>query len=138
VLFESVNSGFASVLGNECTGLSGGTAEIRAYNPGDQNYLAAEIFADIAIISTHKEILHLFSPNNDGINDKWEIPDLDSYGKCDIIIFNRWGKEVYANKSYDNLWDGTSNGSPLHDGAYYYFIKSQNFGPIAGTVNIVR
>jgi len=138
VLFESVNSGYASVLGNECTGLSRGTAEIRAYNPGDQNYLAAEIFADIAIISTHKEILHLFSPNNDGINDKWEIPDLDSYGKCDIIIFNRWGKEVYANKSYDNLWDGTSNGSPLHDGAYYYFIKSQNLGTITGTINIVR
>ena len=138
VLFESVNNGFASILGNECTGLSCGTAEIRAYNNGDQNYLAAEIFADIAIISTHKEILHLFTPNNDGINDKWEIPDLDSYGKCDIIIFNRWGKEVYATKSYDNLWDGTSNGSPLHDGAYYYFIKSQNLGTITGTVNIVR
>jgi gliding motility-associated-like protein len=138
VLFESINSEFASVLGNECTGVSRGIAEIRAYNNGDQNYLAAEIFANIAIISTHKEILHLFSPNNDGINDTWEIPELDSYGKCDIRIFNRWGKEVYANKSYDNLWDGTSNGSPLHDGAYYYFIKSQNSGTITGTVNIVR
>ena len=138
MLFESMNGELASVSGNECFGISSGTAKIRAYNPGDQNYLAAEIFADVEIVSTHKEIPHLFTPNNDGINDTWEIPELDSYGICDIRIFNRWGKEVYVSKNYDNLWNGTSNGAPLHDGAYYFFIISQNFGPITGTVNIVR
>ena len=138
VLFESMNGAVAAVSGNECFGISGGTAKIRAYNPGDQNYLPAEIIADVEIVSAHKEIPHVFTPNNDGINDTWEIPDLDSYGICDIRIFNRWGKEVYVNKNYDNLWNGTSNGSPLPDGAYYFMIKTQNSGTMTGTVNIVR
>ena len=138
VLFESVNPQFATVNGNQLDGVSRGTARIRAYNPGDQNYLPAEIFADVVIISTHKDILHLFTPNNDGFNDTWEIPDMPSYGKCDVKVYNRWGQMVYANKYYDNLWDGTSNGKPLPDGAYYFIIKTENSGTITGTVNIVR
>jgi gliding motility-associated-like protein len=138
VLFESGNPQFATVTGNQLVGVSRGTAQIRGYNPGDQNYLSAEIFADVVIISTHKDILHLFTPNNDGFNDTWEIPDIASYGKCDVRIFNRWGKEVYANKNYNNLWDGTSSGIPLPDGAYYFIIKTDNSGTISGTVNIVR
>ena len=138
VLFESVNSQFATVTGNLLSGVSRGTALIRAYNPGDQNYLPAEIFADVEIISTHKDILHLFTPNNDGFNDTWEIPDIQAYGKCDVKVYNRWGQMVYANKNYDNLWDGSSNGNPLPDGAYYFIIKTENSGTISGTVNIVR
>jgi gliding motility-associated-like protein len=138
VLFESVDPLIATVTGDQLVGVSRGTARIRAYNSGDQNYLPAEIFTDIEIISTHKDILHLFTPNNDGFNDTWEIPDILSYGRCDVRVFNRWGQQVYANKNYDNLWDGTSNGKPLPDGAYYFIIKTENSGTITGTVNIVR
>ncbi len=138
VLFESVNPQFATVTGNQLDGVSRGTARIRAYNPGDQNYLPAEIFADVEIISTHKDILHLFTPNNDGFNDTWEIPYIQSYGECDVKVYNRWGQMVYANKNYNNLWDGSSNGNPLPDGAYYFIIKTENSGTISGTVNIVR
>jgi len=138
VLFESVYPQFATVTGNQLTGIERGTATIRAYSPGDQNYLAAEAFASVEIITTHKDILHLFTPNNDGFNDTWEIPDIASYGICDVRIYNRWGKLVYANKDYDNLWDGTSDGSPVPDGAYYFILNTQNSGTIAGTVNIVR
>jgi gliding motility-associated-like protein len=138
VLFESVYPQFATVSGNQVTGTGQGTARVRAYNAGDQNYLAAEVFGNFSVTTTHKNILHLFTPNGDGFNDYWEIPDLASYGNCDVRIFNRWGKEVYANKNYDNRWDGTSNGSPLPDGAYYFVIITQNAGTITGTVNIVR
>jgi len=89
-------------------------------------------------LSQHKDILHLFTPNSDGYNDTWEIPDLASYGNCEVHVYNRWGKLVYANKNYDNLWDGTSNGVSLPDGAYYFIIKTQNAGTITGTVNILR
>jgi gliding motility-associated-like protein len=55
-----------------------------------------------------------------------------------VKVYNRWGKEVYSNKDYDNLWDGTSNGNQLPEGAYYYIIKTENSGVLSGTVNIVR
>ena len=31
------------------------------------------------------------SPNGDGINDEWEILDIDRYPNAEIKIFNRWG-----------------------------------------------
>lgn len=138
VSFESVYSEFASVSADQMTGLSRGTAKIRAYNDGNVNYFPAEIFAEVEISTTHRDILHLFTPNNDGYNDTWEIPDMASYGICDVRVFNRWGKLVYANKNYDNLWDGRSNDGDLPDGAYYFIVKTQNSGTISGTLNIVR
>jgi gliding motility-associated-like protein len=82
--------------------------------------------------------MHLFTPNNDGFNDLWELPDLVTWGKCDVKVYNRWGKLVFADANYNNLWDGTSNGSPLPEGAYYFVIKTENAGTVTGTVNIVR
>ena len=138
VLFESKDVTKATIIGDLLTGISKGDVQIRAYNTGDQNYDAAEVFATIEIYSTHKDIIHLFTPNNDGINDYWELPDMPSWGKCDVRVYNRWGKLVFSDANYNNLWDGTSNGSPLPEGAYFYIIKTENSGNIKGTVNIVR
>jgi|WetSurMetagenome_2_1015567.scaffolds.fasta_scaffold00270_14 gliding motility-associated-like protein len=138
VLFESMDPQKATVTGNQLTGVSKGDVQIRAYNTGNQNYNAAEVLVTVEIYSTHKDIMYLFTPNNDGFNDLWELPDLATWGKCDVRIFNRWGKLVYANENYNNLWDGTSNGSALPEGAYYFVIKTENAGNKKGTVNIVR
>jgi gliding motility-associated-like protein len=138
VLFESMDTRLAVITGNQFTGLAGGTVQVRAFQSGNTNYLASEIFADVVISSTHKDILHLFTPNNDGINDLWEIPEIDTYGRCDVKVFNRWGKMVYSSTSYNNDWDGNSNGSELPEAAYYFIISTENSGTITGTVNIVR
>ncbi len=138
VQFESIYPDVASVNGNKLCGVSAGKAQIRAFIDGDQNYYSAEAFTEVEISTTHRDIMHLFTPNNDGINDRWEIPDLATYGKCDVKVYNRWGMEVYSNKDYDNLWDGTSNGTPLPEGPYYFVIKTESSGIITGTVNIVR
>jgi len=105
----------------------------------DNNYSYSYVPGTLTIILIpHKNIMYLFTPNNDGINDYWVLPDMDEWGKCDVRVFNRWGKLVFADDNYDNLWDGVSNGNPLPEGAYYFVIKTQNAGTITGTVNIVR
>lgn len=139
VSFESLNPSFATINGSILTGVSRGTARIRAFNQGDDNYNASEALADVVVYSTHKDILNLFTPNNDGINDYWEIPELGAYGKCDVKVYNRWGKLVFASTNYDNRWDGTSDGVNLPEGPYYFVIKhQQNQNVITGTVNILR
>jgi gliding motility-associated-like protein len=138
VLFESTNTALATISGNILKGVSKGDVRVRAYHPGDQNYTAAEAFKTIKIYSTHKDIMHLFTPNNDGINDQWELPDKSAWGKCDVKVYNRWGKLVFADPDYNNQWEGISNGSPLPEGAYYFIIKTENEGEQKGTVNIVR
>ena len=138
VLFESSDNTKATVTGTLLTGVSKGVVQIRAYNAGDQNYFPAEIIASVEIYSTHKDIMHLFTPNNDGFNDYWELPEMPAWGKCDAKVYNRWGKLVFSDSNYNNLWDGTSDGNPLPEGAYYFVIKTENSGTIKGTVNLVR
>ena len=138
VLFESGDISIATVTGDQLTGVSKGTVQIRAYNSGDQNYTSAEVFASVEIYSTHKNIMYLFTPNNDGFNDYWELPDLAAWGKCDVKVYSRLGKMVFSDPDYNNLWDGRSNGNPLPEGPYYFIIKTENAGTVTGTVNLVR
>jgi gliding motility-associated-like protein len=78
-----------------------------------------------------------FTPNDDGINDKWEWPDVEQFANSPLIIFNRAGQKIFEVESYNNSWDGTSSGMPLQPDAYYYVIRS-NGGDIKGAVRIIR
>lgn len=69
-------------------------------------------------------IPNAFSPNGDGINDKWEIEGLRAYPDCTVDIFNRWGQPVYSSKGYQNPWDGKYSGKPVPVATYYYVIKT--------------
>jgi gliding motility-associated-like protein len=138
VSFESKDPEIARVSGSTLTGISQGNANIRAVQEGNENYYPAENEVTVEVISTHENIMYLFSPNNDGINDYWEIPELDTYGKCEARVFNRWGKLVFSSKDYHNEWDGTSNGVKLPSAAYYFILKTEGAITITGTVNIVR
>jgi gliding motility-associated-like protein len=91
------------------------------------------VFADI-------KIPNAFSPNSDGINDRWEIPSLAAYTKADIDIYNRWGQLVYKSRGYSTPWDGNSNGKPLPGGTYYYIIRpnANNMDMLKGAILIIR
>lgn len=84
-------------------------------------------------------IPNAFSPNGDGINDKWEIPNLAEYPGAKVEVFNRWGQLVLQSNGYSRPWDGTFSGKPLPVATYYYVITLSNgFAPIAGSVTIVK
>ncbi|MDY0217399.1 MAG: HYR domain-containing protein, partial [Bacteroidales bacterium] len=65
-------------------------------------------------------IPNVFSPNGDGINDTWVIENLELYPENELVIINRWGNEVYTQKSYNNNWDGMQ----LNEGTYFYVLKA--------------
>ena len=70
-----------------------------------------------------------FSPNRDGVNDRFVI--IKPYGTIlELEVFNRWGNIVYTNSNYNNEWDGrgTNNflGQELLDGGYYYTLKAKS------------
>ena len=85
------------------------------------------------------DVPNAFSPNNDGINDVWNIPMLSSYLKASVQVFNRNGQVVYQSRGYDKPWDGTSNGKPAPTGVYYYIIEpGGNKVRQTGTLTIIR
>lgn len=67
-----------------------------------------------------------FSPNGDGLNDKFVITHLHQ-SKIELEIFNRYGNSVYKSSDYQNDWDGTGSaaflGRELPDGTYYCAYK---------------
>jgi gliding motility-associated-like protein len=68
------------------------------------------------------------TPNGDGKNDRFIIPDLDEnptkYPNNELIILNRWGQVLYQAKPYKNDWEGTNQQNlPLPDGTYYYIMR---------------
>lgn len=66
-------------------------------------------------------IPNIFTPNNDGFNDNFEILNSEGWN-IDVQIFDRWGIMVYKNTDYKNNWDGNN----AVDGTYYYIIKATN------------
>lgn len=81
----------------------------------------------ISIILVELSIPNAFSPNSDGYNDLFVIPELNNY-KGKIVIFNRWGDKVFESDHYENDWDGTCKTSfcigqgDLPEGTYFYSI----------------
>ena len=63
------------------------------------------------------------TPNGDGLNDVWNIQNIENYPDNSLAVFNRYGQEVYTASPYKNDWGGTYNGELLPDGTYYYVLK---------------
>ena len=67
-----------------------------------------------------------FSPNNDGINDVFDVLFLeDLYPKFKISIYNRYGNILYEGDKDSPQWDGTwkNNNTVLPAGVYFYIIE---------------
>jgi gliding motility-associated-like protein len=85
------------------------------------------------------EVPNAFSPNGDGINDRWAIPNLADYPGSKVEVFNRWGQQIFLSYGYNSPWDGSYLGKPLPLATYYYIITLNNgFAPVTGSVTIIK
>ena len=82
------------------------------------------------------------TPNGDGINDEWEILDIDRYPNAEIQIFNRWGSLIFSSSGANynnNKWQGNFENKELPVGTYYYTINLNDGSELqTGAVTIVR
>ena len=80
-----------------------------------------------------------FTPNGDGINDYWEIKDMESYPGAIVEVYNAEGQLVYRSVGYLKPWDGKLNGNILPFGTYYYAIDPKSGRKkITGYVTIIK
>lgn len=81
----------------------------------------------------------VFSPNGDGVNDVWNIANLDAYTDCRLTVYDRSGAVVFKSIGYNTPWNGTRNGAPLDTGTYYYVIDFEDEIPrVSGWVFLIR
>jgi gliding motility-associated-like protein len=90
-------------------------------------------------------IPNVFTPNDDGVNDFFRIEG-ENLGLYEMIIFNRWGDEIYRSNNINRGWNGGINGYYAPDGTYNYIIKIFDLsgqplfgkGEFYGTVTLLR
>ncbi len=81
-----------------------------------------------------------FTPNNDAINDVWELKGIEEYPEAEVSIFDRWGNLIFYEKGMNqHFFDGMSNGKMVSVGIYAYHIKTSPTGrSIRGSLLLVR
>lgn len=82
-----------------------------------------------------------FSPNGDGVNDRWHIVVRGLTKKIQISVFDRWGTQLFVSNDPNLSWDGTAGGHPL-SGTFVYMISGSDYYNkpflLKGTVSIIR
>ncbi len=85
------------------------------------------------------EIPNFISPNNDGINDTWAIPQQYTEGnQAEIVIVSSNGEEVLKTNEYKNTWPESVSSLKNNNSVYYYIITSPNEAVKRGSITIVR
>lgn len=82
---------------------------------------------------------NIFSPNNDGINDLFEVLGGENLLEIrELTIFDRWGTTIFSGP----VWDGTYNDEPVGNGVYVYrsrlMLADGTEREISGSVTLVR
>lgn len=81
----------------------------------------------------------VFTPNADGVNDFWMIPNIELHPQCTVKVFNRGGVLVFSSVGYGTPWDGTLNGKVLPPDVYFYIIDLKDGKkPLSGSITIIR
>lgn len=94
------------------------------------------VVLNLSVIDNDSEISisipKVFTPNGDGVNDYFEIKNIDKYPKNHVLILNRWGNKLFEAGPYLNNWDGRAHfgviagDGLLPVGTYFYIVDLGN------------
>ncbi len=86
-----------------------------------------------------------FSPDDNGVNDYFEIVGIQNYPDNVLHVYNRWGNIIYEKHKYDNTWSGISNVGGIRvgtgkvpAGTYYYVLELGENQPLRSGYIIIR
>lgn len=99
------------------------TLTVQVQDNGEGNLTAEAIITIKVVQDINPKFDNLFSPNEDGVNDKWIIRDLNLCTENELFIYNPSGQLIFHTSNYQQDWDGTYQGDELPVGTYYYVLK---------------
>ena len=92
--------------------------------------------AQVGVVGYYK----YFSPNNDGINDTWQILGLKTTFNSNslVYIYDRYGRFLYQISNADDFWDGTYQGQPLPADDYWFRLELEDGRVYSGHFSLMR
>lgn len=79
-------------------------------------------------------IPNILTPNGDGANDCWVIPDLEQYGQVQVRIYTARRQKVYTSNGYNNDFCGAG----LPDGNYFYEMAFRDYSVVRRGVLVIK
>lgn len=91
----------------------------------NNNGCAATLSVPVRVVPVYDVFIpNVFSPNNDGANDVWQLyTNVKSIKQYSVMIFNRWGEKVFESSNISEGWDGRYKGEFAPPGVYVYHIQ---------------
>jgi len=92
----------------------------------------AKAVADLKIVNT-------FTPNNDGTNDTWTIPELKFYNQVEVEVFDRSGVRLFRTTDPEKGWDGKDQNGQVRKGSFLYVVQVKDINLVKkGVVTILK
>ena len=86
----------------------------------------AEVF-DAAPVPEHSYYIpNCFTPNGDGLNDRFSVLDFGNCYVYHLMIFNRWGQLIFETSDLYESWDGKYKGQSVPEDVYAYLLKGKD------------
>jgi gliding motility-associated-like protein len=63
-----------------------------------------------------------FTPNADNLNDRFFIYNSCAFEEIEMVIYNRWGEEIFRTQNVEEGWNGKKGGELLPQDAYVWII----------------
>lgn len=88
----------------------------------------------LEVVACDVEVVNVFSPNGDEQNDELVFKNLTSFPGNQLMIFDRWGNQVYQKSNYGNNWRAEG----VSEGTYYYVLTVPGKDDYTGSFTLVR
>ena len=94
-----------------------------------------------AIDSATMSLPNFFTPNSDGINDRYQ-PSFQNADWGEWSVFNRWGQEVFVTDNLSEKWNGMVQESEAAAGVYFILarcgsIEAVNTVEMKGVIHLI-
>lgn len=109
------------------------------FNKNASNGCSYYYIDDVEIIEVKCfEVPNVFTPNNDGVNDKLSLMNIPKNSSFKIL--NRWGNIIFETLNPNQeFWDGTTkDGKLCSDGVYFYILDDADGNKKTGFVHMIR
>lgn len=130
----------SSIPGNITTSTPIGHAVVNSasfeVNGTTQFYLSKFLGVSAGAASSLLKFVNVFTPNSDGQNDFFDIINVDQFPDNELVIYNRWGNEVFKTKRYSSI--NRFAGTGLPDGTYFYILKVNHSGNQTASFEILK
>ena len=90
-------------------------------------------------LPTEPLIFNVFTPDGDGVNDTWGVPDLKLFPDTRVEVYDRNGILLFFTEDAEKRWDATFEGKKIPIGTYFWVLENRETGDVKrGTLTVVR